>query len=315
MPWRPQKRMLPLLAHVHAVLDEYYDLLPMTARQVYYRLIGAYGYTKSDTFERSVYRVIDRARRARPLLLPDDPRWAHLGPIAFNDIRDDGITVGIDHCYVSIEDFRDETMRRARRFRLDRQLGQRDRLEVWCEAAGMLGQLHRVTSEYGVPVYSNGGANSSTGNWQVSRRALEFKGRTLLLHVGDFDPHGEAIFNALANDVAAFVEADRTLATQRVEAVRVALTVEQVERHGLPTDRLKKPKPRDQAARVMNDRWRERYGDRTAQLEALPPDVLADIVREAVEARMDLDVWRACVEMESRDRAELLGLPAGEDDA
>ena len=170
----------------------------------------------------------------------------------------------------------------------------------------MLPQLHRVAREYGVPVYSNGGANSSTGNWQVARRALRFSGRTLMLHVGDFDPHGEAIFTALAEDVAALVEGDRTLATQRVESVRVALTVEQVEDHNLGTDRLKKPKKRDRATPVLNARWREAYGDRTCQLEALPAKVLAEVVRAAIEQRMDLDIWERVVEEERGDRVQLL---------
>jgi hypothetical protein len=240
-PWRPQAQTRALLELVHAVMEEDAEHLPETIRQIYYALIGRHGYGKSNRHERALYRAVDNARRARPLI-----GAPHL-VIPFEAIRDDGITVGIDHCYLSIADFEDETKRRMEAYRLDRQKGQRDRLEVWCEAAGMLPQLHRVAREYGVPVYSNGGANSSTGNWQVSRRALRFSGRTLMLHVGDFDPHGEAIFNALAEDVAALVEGDRTLAIQRVESVRVALTVEQVEVYGLSTDRLKKPKARDRA--------------------------------------------------------------------
>jgi len=60
-------------------------------------------------------------------------------------------------------------------------------------------------------------------------------GLTVLLHVGDLDPSGESIFAAIAQDAAAFVVADRTLQTTRLEAVRVALTREQVDEFSLPT--------------------------------------------------------------------------------
>ena len=38
--WKPQAPTLPLVAAISQVLDEYRDFWPLTARQVYYRLIG-----------------------------------------------------------------------------------------------------------------------------------------------------------------------------------------------------------------------------------------------------------------------------------
>jgi hypothetical protein len=46
-PWKPQKRTLPLLFDLAAVLDEYEDYLPLAVRQVFYRLVGK-GYPKSE---------------------------------------------------------------------------------------------------------------------------------------------------------------------------------------------------------------------------------------------------------------------------
>ena len=37
-----------LLGQVEAVLDEYADYLPLTVRQIFYRLVGAYGYEKTE---------------------------------------------------------------------------------------------------------------------------------------------------------------------------------------------------------------------------------------------------------------------------
>src|SRR5215472_2347408 len=77
-PWSPRPETLVLLASVQAVLDEYTEHLPLTCRQVFYRLVGAHGYDKTETSYSRLCEVVSRARRAR--LIP------------FSSIRDDGVT-------------------------------------------------------------------------------------------------------------------------------------------------------------------------------------------------------------------------------
>jgi hypothetical protein len=86
----------------------------------------------------------------------------------------------------------------------------------------------------------------------------------VLLHVGDSDPSGESIFTAMTEDAGAFVEADRVLATARIIAERVALTQQQVDEYDLPSTPAKASDSRSAA-----------WEGGTCQLEALPPDVLA----------------------------------------
>jgi hypothetical protein len=64
-------------------------------------------------------------------------------------------------------------------------------------------------------------------------------------------------------------------------------------------------------AKVGDTRSRSWDGG-TCQLEALPPDVLAQIVRFAILERVDLDVLGEHERAEHRERAELLGLPEGD---
>jgi hypothetical protein len=42
-PWKPKAPTQPLVQAIDRVLDEYRDFWPLTARQVYYRLIGLGG--------------------------------------------------------------------------------------------------------------------------------------------------------------------------------------------------------------------------------------------------------------------------------
>jgi hypothetical protein len=65
------------LDQIDAVLAEYIDQLPLTARQIFYRLVGAYAYSKSERDYKRLQEILVRARRAQ--IVP----FAH--------IRDDGI--------------------------------------------------------------------------------------------------------------------------------------------------------------------------------------------------------------------------------
>ncbi len=77
--WQPQRKTLGLLAVVQAVLAEYAAYLPLTIRQIFYRLVGAYDYDKTERAYARLGEHLNRARRA--------------GMIRFEAIRDDGVTV------------------------------------------------------------------------------------------------------------------------------------------------------------------------------------------------------------------------------
>jgi hypothetical protein len=283
--WRPQAKTRVLLGQVDEVLDEYADYLPLTVRQIFYRLVGQYGYEKSEHAYNRLAEHLVRARRAKL--------------ISFDDIRDDGTTLYPVSWYGGVEAFNEATMRRAQNYTRDRQAGQATRIELWSEAAGMGPQLVRVAHPYSIEVRSSGGFSSLTAVREIVDRALDRDRPTVLLHVGDYDPSGVAIFEAIAEDAAAFVETDRQILTQRIIAERVALTADQVEGYELETA---PPKPTDSRSRT----WR----GETCQLEALAPDDLAQVVLDAILRWIDVDVLDAVLHAEASDRAELLGLPA-----
>jgi hypothetical protein len=269
------------------VLARYREYLPLTIRQVFYALVGAEQLEKTErAYERLCYALNQGRRSLR---------------IPFDALRDDGVSVMKSRAYRGLQDFDDETARRAQGYRRDRQDGQPQRIELWCEAAGMVPQLASVAEDYSVPVYSAGGFASLSAVRMISERAVARGKPTLVLHVGDYDPSGESIFAAMTEDAAAFVDADSTLATSRLEAVRVALTAAQVADYGLPT-----------APAKASDSRSKGWTGGTCQLEALPPDLLADLVREAILGRFRINQYAAVLEDERNERAELLGLPSGE---
>lgn len=284
--WRPHRKTRELLQRVEEIIFAYEDFLPLTVRQIFYRLVATHGYDKTEAAYKRLCEHLVRARRAK--LIP------------FAAIRDDGVVTYSSKWHDGPEAFWDETGERIKTYRRDRQVGQRARVELWCEAAGMAPQLAQVADHYSVPVFSAGGFCSLTAIRSIAKRALDRDVPTVLLHVGDLDPSGESIFDALAADAVAFVRADRVIETLDIEAVRVALTADQVEEYGLETA---PPKDTDSRAR----RWR----GETCQLEALAPDLLAEIVREAIEDRLDLDLLARQIDAEDHDRIQLgRALPA-----
>lgn len=286
--YHPQEKTVALLLDVGVVLAEYRAHWPLTVRQIYYRLIGAHGYPKTESFYERLCEHMANARRARR--------------IPFRAIRDDGVSVIADEHFADPDDFWTKIREIGRRYTRDKLAHQDHYVEVWCEAAGMQPQLARVARHYSIGVYSSSGFDSLTGKKDIAERVCAAGKSAVILHLGDFDPSGEAIFDALAADVRAFVQADRVDARIDVEFRRVALTAEQVEISNLPTTPAK-----------ASDRRSGRWGPReTCQLEALAPDAIATLLEEAIEEIFDLEVLNEDIEAERDERQRIAyALPAG----
>lgn len=274
-PWRPQRRTQVLLDQVQEVLDTYRDLLPLTLRQVFYRLVAAYSYAKTEQAYEALGEKLNRARRA--------------GIIPMGAIRDDGAVVRGMGRFSSAQEFLRECQAWARGFELDLMQSQPIRLELACEAAGMVPQLERVASPYGVVVRSSGGFDSTTVKHSLGQLYGMVSKPVVLLHVGDLDPSGVHIASSLEDDVAAFT---RHYGGE-MHLCRVAVTAEHQQAYNLPTSR---PKAKDQ---------REFAHSFTVQAEALPPDVLTTIVRDAIEAQLDLEALAQAQQEQEQIRRHL----------
>jgi hypothetical protein len=275
--WRPRRPTLAVLENVSSVLDEYRQFLPLTIRQVFYRLVGGYGFEKSERAYERLINYLNRARRARM--------------IEFEAIRHDGFHQTEWLGWPYIEDAKQAIRDMAARYRLNRQSGQPKWLVVWCEAQGMAPQLERVCKPYSVPVYSSGGFDSVTLKYRAAQEFVR-RGKVRVLHIGDHDPSGVHVFGSLGEDVCAFAEKGR----ENVEFIRLAVTPEHIEAYGLPTA---PPKPSDRRA----------FEGETVQAEALPPDVLSSILQQAITDNLDQATYQDALEQERAERAALVDWP------
>lgn len=285
-PWSPQRKTVELLAQVNDVLDEYRAHLPLTGRQIFYRLVGRHGYSKTEAAYSRLLETLNRARRA--------------GLVPWSALRDDGTTAEYAGGWSSPAQFWRAVRGSADRYshRLDD--GQALNVEVWVEAAGMVPQVSRVAHEYGVPVFSAGGFNSVTEKYEAARRFTSEVRDSLVLHVGDHDPSGCAIVDSASDDIGEFCYDMGRGGV--VEFRRVVVTETQIEFYGLPTAPQKRTDIRGEAM------------DETVQAEALAPDQLASEIRMALEDAVDLELIEAMRRLGDREREGILDHLAGLDE-
>jgi hypothetical protein len=264
-PWMPRRDTLLLIEQIEGVLREDEKYLPLTLRQCFYRLVGAHDYPKTENAYERLGDKLNRARCARIIRMDairDDGGYYHSNPIGFLSAEDCLRTFHAP----ALDDFD-----------LQRDEGQGDSLIVWCEAAGMGPQLAREADPFGVRVRSSGGFDSLTEKFNLAREIAESDRPVEVLSIGDLDVSGAHMPLALAEDVMAFLDELGGSAT----FTRLAVTPEQVEMLGLDTAPF--------------------HGE-TCQAEAIPPDVLASIVREAIKSRFDMKVYRRLLKREAHER-------------
>lgn len=265
-----------LLDQVQTVLLEYREQLPLTCRQVFYRLVGSYGFEKTELAYKRLCELLVKARRG--------------GLIPFDHIRDDGNSIAAPALWDSGEEWLQAVRHEANAVRLSPWPDQAVYVEVICEAGGMVPMLARVAGPYGVTVRSGGGFDSLTAKHDLARHYASQGSPVVVLHVGDYDPSGEALWHNLSEDVGAFCSAMGA----SLEVRRIAVTKLQQQQFDLPTA---PPKAKDKRG-VFTDSI-------TVQAEALPPDVLQQTVRDAIESAIDLDALDETRQREADTRQQL----------
>jgi hypothetical protein len=329
--WKPKPEALYWVRRTREVLDAYEDYWPLSVRQIFYRLVADHAFPKSEAGYGKLTGYISRARRA--------------GLLPWDAIRDGGLgrTVAA-HFYADGDHFERSIRQAAANLRLDRQTGQDVAIELWCEAGGMVPILEGIAAPYSCRVNTGGGYDSVTAKHRlaerVRKRAVEDGRKTVVLHVGDFDASGEdmcavlrddarlMVVSQIANtardadgwpDVPEFVaewragngEGDATRvgrwAWEFLSVERVALTGDQVIDRGVETA---PPKPSDSrsAAFVERNEWvADALGTSqiTAQLEALTPPELTELISSAIRDQLDLGRYEETLSAEETLRAEM----------
>ena len=261
---------------VNRVLDivAEYEHVPLTIRQIFYRLVGKYQYEKTEQSYGRLVEYISRARRA--------------GIIEFDAIRDDGDIVPSEPGFAGISDFWDLVDALAEDYFVRPECDVYP--EIWVEAAGMVPQIQQVANQFGVRVIAGGGFSSITARHNAARRLIgvgDIGKRSAVLLIGDHDPSGGSIMDCLAEDVIAF-------GADQVEFARLAVTLDQARQYALPSA---PQKTTDRRGTHMAETW---------QCEALDPTVLAGIVESALIDLVGHDALVVAERQTEQERKEIV---------
>jgi ParB-like chromosome segregation protein Spo0J len=281
----------PMLAAVQRVLTRRRRFWPLTDRVVHYALLDdpplrhaskpGSRYQNSVTSYKDLTDLLTRARIAG--LIPwesvDDPTrpittWAvHREPSAFIRRELGGLLKG---------------------YYRDLMQSQPNHVEIVIEKNTLDAVVRPVAADYTIPLTSGRGYSSSPPRQKMAQRfERSGKEKLVVLMLGDFDPEGEDIPHSFARSMR-----DDFLIDD-VVPVKVALTGAQVAEMRLPPQMKAKEKSSRRAGFV------EAHGEDVFELEAVPPERLQAILREAIDSVIEVGAFNHEIDREREDAARL----------
>jgi hypothetical protein len=181
----------------------------------------------------------------------------------------------------------------ADQFTVDLWAEQENYVEVWIEKEALVGVIEGICTELQVPFFACKGYTSQSEMWGAAQRLIghEKGGRTtVVVHLGDHDPSGLDMTRDIQDRLVMFGS------TAIID--RIALTWEQIEEYEPPPNPAKTTDARYES-------YREKCGDDSWELDALEPQVMADLIRDAVTARIDQDYWQEALGRRDTGREQL----------
>lgn len=258
-----------LAEKVNSILEEY-DV-PLTLRQVYYRLV-ALGLKNAQKVYQNLSGKLSRLRER--------------GKVPWDKIVDLKRQPEKKPSWTSPEMFF-ETVSWS--YKRDLQQGQKKYIEVWSEKAVAIRQ---ITDKFDVHLLAGGGYRSSSALYEAAERFKSVGKPVVILYLGDFDPSGLDI------------ERDIKTRTKKVfglevDVQRVLLTRQDITDYELLPMPVKSGDTRT-SAYVEEHGFGEVY-----ELDALPPDVIAEKLEEAIVKNMNMELYGIQVEKWEENKVEI----------
>lgn len=180
-------------------------------------------------------------------------------------------------------------------YRIDRWENQPYHVEVWIEKDALIGVISRICRQLDVTHFSCRGYTSASEMWKAGyyrmRGAIRDGKQPVIIHLGDHDPSGIDMTRDIAERLALFSD-------YNVEVNRIALNRDQIELYNPPPNPAKLTDSRA-------DGYIQLHGYSSWELDALDPDVLSNLVENAVLDLRDEDLWDEMIEEENKGIARL----------
>lgn len=267
-----------LIERCNSIIEDYTGQgLRLTLRQLYYQLVSANVIVNEEKSYNNLGNLVSDARLA--------------GLMDWDAIEDRVRQPRKSSEWDTIADLVDSALYA---YRLPRWKDQEWYVELWVEKDALAGVLSPIASEFHVTMMVNRGYSSQSAMYESAKRykAQQDDGKRLaLFYLGDHDPSGEDMVRDVADRLAMFGVED-------LDTRKLALTMTQIRQY----------KPPPNPAKVSDSRAKayiEKYGDSSWEVDALPPQVLAKIIRTALIDVTDMDAMESVKAQEKLDKKRL----------
>ena len=263
---------------IEALKDEGYT---PTLRQLYYQLVTENIIPNEERSYKNLSKLVTKGREA--------------GLISWLGIEDRGR--GSKDYYVN-EDIYQLFEGLGGFFAYDMWAKQETYVEVWVEKDALVNVVARPCERYKTPYMACKGYLSASEAWRSGQRyraAAEAGKRCVLIHLGDHDPSGIDMTRDNGERLELF-------SGESVEVQRIALTKEQIEEYGPPSNPAKFDDPR------ATDYIAE-HGMVSWELDALKPKVLDKLIADNIKKFIDFSIWDPMQAEQEKIRTKIRKLP------
>jgi hypothetical protein len=201
-------------------------------------------------------------------------------------------------------------------------------VEVWVEKDALLGVIQRAADPLRVPYFSCRGYTSQSEMWGASQRIhkklIEGKEVTIL-HFGDHDPSGMDMTRDIRDRLEYFIQVDELRRQYQLAGFDSEKTPTKeewtdlhrlvgeimnfsVERMALNWDQVQEYDPPPNPAKLGDSRstgYIREFGSNSWELDALEPQVIGDLITNAVTDRIEWDLWDAARNREADQQNQI----------
>lgn len=276
---------------VNGIIEEYRQQgFSLTLRQVYYQMVARGYIPNNDCSYKALGSLINDARLA--------------GEISWDSIEDRLRNLaGNQH-------WRDtaQIIRSCEWIAFDKWEDQDYHVEVWVEKDALSGVVGQPCRRLDIDYFSCRGYVSQSEMWKAAQRLMRYaaEGKICrILHLGDHDPSGIDMSRDIEERIRMFwthhyeneMDTDHDPESS-FEFERIALNSDQVQRYNPP------PNP----AKITDSRcaaYIDQYSDSSWELDALEPNVIADLITEQVDLVIDQEKFDAQVARQEAARNDI----------
>lgn len=270
---------------------------PLTVRHLFYLAVAAWLIDKTEAaYKGTIIRLVGVMREEwlQQERYGKEPKGAVI-PFGNDWIVDAGRWIHKPRSFDGVESALRET---AELYRRDFWRNGEVNLMIFCEKDAIADLVYQETAQWDVPLSVIRGDASKTFLWDIAESIDLLEKETYLYFLGDHDEKGDSIIESVMERIKRYTE----FPSKRIHHSKLAVTPTQIRSMRLP---LRPSKPMREGATIAR-----KFTRGSVEVDAIPPNQLRTIIREAIERHVDqraFKVLRAAEESERGIMDQLVG--------